>query len=259
VETGRSATSWFFRGALTGAIAALAIWSVLAKRDRLVPLARELGASVALVWFQDDSGFTGSGTAFAVGDGYFLTCAHVVGEREKVTLAIPSEGGERNVSARVVATDPGIDAMLLRADDPGLRPVELGRAAGVHPGEEVLFAGFPLGYTVHADLLPSVSVGHVSSLPEWRVTPGGPRIPIIQIDALVSLGNSGSPLVRTSTGEVIGMLKSHIHVPGLVGSDEDILDIVQSIPPELAGRAGIGIALPADSLRAFLARHGVKA
>lgn len=246
-------------GALAGALAALALSSGFWKPSGLVGLAREASDSVALVWFHEESGYTGAGTAFAIDDeGRFLTCAHVIGDRREVTLAVPSPEGERNVTARVIARDPELDAALLEAKGLDLRPARLSRAADVRPGEEVLFAGFPLGYTVQTDLLPSVNVGHVSSLPRWKVSAGGPRIPIIQIDALVSLGNSGSPLYRASTGEVIGMLKSHIHVPGLVGSGEGVLDIVQSIPPELAGRAGIGVALPADSLRAFLERNGAK-
>jgi S1-C subfamily serine protease len=262
VANGRSSRSSFLTGVLVGALAAFiaaAVWTGIEKQGAIVPRARQASGSVALVWFQDESGFTSTGTAFAVDDrGHFLTCAHVVEGRSDVTLAIPSPGGERNIGARVKARDLRLDAALLEAAGAGLRSVRLGKAAGLEPGEEVLFAGFPLGYTVSADLLPSVSVGHISSLPLWRVSEGGPRIPIIQVDAIVSLGNSGSPLVRTSSGEVIGMMKSHIHVPGLSGSEEGVLDIVESIPPELLGRAGIGIALPADSLRAFLARNGVK-
>ncbi|MFH1681600.1 MAG: serine protease [Candidatus Eisenbacteria bacterium] len=255
----RNAGRWKARVLFLSALGLFLLCVSLPSRDRLVPLAGRAASSVVLVWYQDDRGVANYGTAFAVdGSGHFLTCAHVVRGREEVTIAIPSPEGERNIAARIVASEPALDAALLEAEESGVPPAPLGSAKGIRAGESVLFAGFPMGYTVNADLEPSVNFGHVSALPRWRVAKGGRRIPIVQIDASVSLGHSGSPLFRVSNGKVVGMLKSHVHVPGLVGSNEDVLDFVESIPPELAGRSGLGIALPADSLRRFLERHGVR-
>jgi S1-C subfamily serine protease len=251
-------TRWIVRAAAVLAVGVLLVWMSISRQAPLSSLAEDAAGAVALVWHHEGSGMTNSGTAFSVDDrGRFLTCAHVVRGRRDVTLAVPGPGGEKNYPARVVAEDVALDAALLEADGVRLPAVRLGSTSGVRVGEEVVFAGFPMGYTLNADLCPTVNFGHVSALPHWRVGARSPRIPIVQIDASVSLGHSGSPLYRASTGEVIGMLKSHVRVPG-IASDEDILGVVQSIPAEIVERTGIGIALPADSLRAFLARNGVK-
>ncbi len=221
-------------------------------------VAERLGRSVGLVWYHDASGWASYGTCFAVDSaGHLLTCAHVVHGRKEVTVAIPTGSGERNLPARVVAEDLDLDAAILLIDEPALAPVRFGLSGRVVVGEEVALSGFPLGYTVNADLTPSLTAGHVSALPEWRVRPGSMRTRMLQIDASIAAGQSGSPLFLRSTGEVVGMMKSHIHVPGLVESVEDIRDVTEAIPKELAAQTGIGLALPADGLRAFLAKNGV--
>ncbi|MBM3320421.1 MAG: trypsin-like peptidase domain-containing protein [Candidatus Eisenbacteria bacterium] len=250
---------WKMRIFYLAALGALLLCVSFLSRGRVVAVAERAASSVVLVWYQDDAGTASYGTAFAVDDkGHFLTCAHVVRGRQEVAIAFPTVEGEANVAARVVASDERIDAALLKADEKGLPAARFGSTKGLRVGEEVIFAGYPMGYTLNADLEPSVGFGHVSALPKWRVSARAPRIPIVQIDASVALGHSGSPLFRTSSGKVIGMLKSHVGVPGLVKSNDEVLDFVESIPSELVGRAGIGIALPADSLRRFLERHGVK-
>jgi len=221
-------------------------------------VAERLGRSVGLVWYHDDSGWASYGTCFAVDDaGHLLTCAHVVHGRKEVTVAVPTVSGEKNLTARVIAEDLDLDAAILMIEEPGLTPVRFGSSGGVHVGEEVAISGFPLGYTVNADLTPSLTAGHIAAIPEWRVRPGSMRIRMLQVDASIAAGQSGSPLFLRSTGEVVGMMKSQIHVPGLVGSAEDIRDVTEAIPEELAAQNGIGLALPADGLRAFLAENGV--
>jgi len=221
--------------------------------------AEEIARSVALVWYQGEGGWTHYGTAFSVDDeGRLLTCAHVVHGREAVTVAIPTPEGEKNVRAAVVAEDISIDAAILQMEEGRIPPVRFGESGAVRVGEEIAFAGFPLGYTVSADLFPSVVMGHVSAVPEWRVHPEAPRIRMFHLDASVAIGHSGSPLISRRTGKVIGMVKSHIHVPGPVVSTEDVLGEVESIPEKMAALTGIGIALPSDRLVAFLRENGIE-
>ena len=218
-----------------------------------------ISRSVALVWYQAPGGWLNCGTAFAVdGEGLLLTCSHLVHGRETVTVALPSPEGERNVRARVIAEDPNVDAALLRMEEGGPPPVPLGRSEGVRVGEEVGFVGYPLGYTVNAHVTPTLTMGHVAAKPHWRVRADAPRIPMIQVDASIAVGNSGSPLFLTGTGEVVGMMKSQLRVPGNVMEREDLLGWVETIPEELAPHAGIGLAIPIDQLREFLEENGVR-
>ncbi len=213
----------------------------------------EYSLSTVLVWFQDSStGFASYGTAFAIDDkGHLLTCYHVVAGREEVTVSIPGVGGERerNLPARVIATASGLDAAVLKVDFDGFTPVRLGNSDNLRAGEEVGFIGFPLGYTVESEVVPSLAMGYISSMRRWRIQPDGPRLRMIQVDALVAIGTSGSPLFRKDTGEVIGMMKSHVKTPGPVMSRQDVLSEIESIPVEMAQFAGIGLALPVNPLK----------
>lgn len=241
-----------------GVLGALATWHFLVPPNDFPAVAERLSRSVVLVWYQADSGWASYGTAFAVDDaGHFLTCAHVVHGMKEVTVAAPSPGGEKNYRARVVVEELDIDAALLEVEELRLPPVRFGSSAAVKLGDDVALVGFPLGYTVNADLVPSLAAGHIAALPEWRVAPSAPRLPMLQVDASVALGQSGSPLFLRGTGEVVGMMKSHIRVPGLVESRDDVRGSLESIPDELVFQAGIGLALPADALAEFLRENGV--
>ncbi|MBN1825186.1 MAG: trypsin-like peptidase domain-containing protein [Candidatus Eisenbacteria bacterium] len=226
--------------------------------DDLPGRVEEIARSVVLVWYQTAGGWANCGTAFAVdGEGRLLTCSHLVHGRETVTVTMPAPEGERNVRARVIAEDPNVDAALLLMEEAPPPPVRLGRSDGVRVGEEVGFVGYPLGYTVNAHVTPTLTMGHVAAKPNWRVRADSPRIPMIQVDASIAVGNSGSPLFRAGTGEVVGMMKSQLRVPGQILEREDLLGWVETIPEELAPHAGIGLALPIDQLKDFLERNGV--
>lgn len=244
------------------AIAALVVSLAAAPagaRTELPDIVEELTRSVVLIWFQDaETGFTSYGTGFVIdGKGHVLTCAHVVADRIRVTVAIPTEGAELNYPATIVAIDPRVDSAILRIDATDLPPIAFGSSADVRAGEEVGFVGFPLGYTVESTLGPSLTMGYVASVRPWRVVPSGPPLPMIQIDGNVTIGTSGSPLFRRDTGEVIGMMKSHVRTPGPVLSKEDVLGEIQSIPKEMALSAGIGLALPIDAIARFVEESGV--
>jgi len=255
---GRAATAATAIAIVALLLAALAFYRSTHPAPGVHDQAREIARSVGLVWYHSDTGWVSYGTAFAVdGAGHFLTCAHVVHGVQQVTVAVPSLEGELNLPAQVLAEDLNMDVALLHVEGADRPAVRIGSSAAIPVGEAIGFFGFPLGYTVSADLVPSLAVGHVSALPEWRVNPGGPRVPMLQIDASVAAGQSGSPLFRRSTGEVIGMVKSHIHVPGTVLSREELLEEIESIPDEIAALTGIGLAIPMDGLRPFLEANGV--
>ncbi len=222
--------------------------------DRVESISRE----VVLVWYQDEkTGFSSYGSGFAVDSiGHILTCAHVVKDQKLVTVALSEHGLESNYPARVVVVDLYLDAALLITDAPGLKGLPLGRSATVRAGDETGFIGFPLGYTVDAGFGPSLAVGYVAARRRWRVHPAAPPLSMIQVDGTVAIGTSGSPLFLVDTGEVVGMMKSHVRTPGPVASEDDVIGEIESVPEQMASSAGIGLALPIDALARFVERNG---
>jgi S1-C subfamily serine protease len=219
-----------------------------------------MSKSVVLVWFQEsDRGYASYGTGFALDSlGHILTCAHVVQDKEMVTVAVPVGDQEVNYPARVIDIDRDIDAALLKVIGAGLEGLAVDDGKPVRAGERVGFVGYPLGYTVDTSFGPSVTVGFVSAVRQWRVHPAAPRLPMIQVDGTVAIGTSGSPLFRVDTGAVVGMMKSHVRTPGPIGSGEDVLGEIESVPDKLATYTGIGLALPIGPLAKFAERNGVQ-
>jgi S1-C subfamily serine protease len=139
------------------------------------------------------------GSGFIIdADGLILTNSHVVYGRRAITVSLDS--GEV-IKAELVGADPILDLAVLRiqAPDRGLPVAKLGDSSKVEVGEEILAIGNPLG------LGQTLTVGVVSGIN--RILPAAPmgvRLPMIQTDATINLGNSGGPLVNRC-GEVIGV------------------------------------------------------
>ncbi len=168
----------------------------------------------------------GSGIVVSV-DGLILT----------TTVAVPSDASytvlfsnEREGTARVVASDPSLGLVLLRADATGLVPASLTNADMLTVGQVVIAVGSPLG-----EFTDTVTAGIVSGLDRsvdlrdpstrQRVTLDG----LIQTDAAVNTGSSGGPLLDTG-GRVVGIIATS------AGNGQ-----------------GIGFAIPASFARDLLA------
>lgn len=133
---------------------------------------------------------TGSGTGFLVSKGgLILTNAHVVEKATRLT-ARNMAGDEFLVS--VVETDTPRDLALLRVTGWNADPLRLADADSVSVGEDVLAVGNPLG------LEGTVTRGIVSA--KRRID----GIAVLQIDAAISPGSSGGPLLNEQ-GDVIGV------------------------------------------------------
>lgn len=131
------------------------------------------------------------GTGFFVTQDLLITNAHVVSGQSFVTVRL---AGGQTVQGRVERSSTDVDIAVVRT---AVRPeqvqiLQLGSAAAVRPGQEVLAIGSPLG------LQNTVTRGIVSAVR----TAGG--VELIQTDAAINPGNSGGPLLDRE-GRVIGI------------------------------------------------------
>ncbi|MCK2241712.1 MULTISPECIES: trypsin-like peptidase domain-containing protein [unclassified Crossiella] len=139
-----------------------------------------------------------AGTGFLVTSELALTCAHVLGEQDSITLDFPLLDGDSTVSARVVAAVAEADIAVLRLDvtPPGAVPSRLSREP-VRWGEQVRVFGFPPelehGVWVAAELRAATAAGWV----QIESAPGRRR---------VGPGFSGSPVYSPAAGGVVGMV-----------------------------------------------------
>ena len=131
------------------------------------------------------------GTAFYIGDGNYLTAAHVVTGHTSARL----RNAVADFPATVIATDEDRDVALLQAGEPPGEALQLMSSVDVRPGQVVASVGYPLFEEYRA----SISGGMVSRLIEDR----GFGM-LIQTDAPINRGNSGGPLVD-QCGRVVGM------------------------------------------------------
>ncbi len=169
------------------------------------------------------------GTAFAyevVGDEtYLLTNEHVAVWPEvtdpRNRVAGVSDGCKRvearlrivnderdeeevgQIPLKLVAADPRLDAAVLKAPQRlSVLPHRIGRSAALRQGNAVEVRGFPLG------LLHAVNTGKVVNPYDHDVEQGWDHVDFV-VDALLSEGNSGSPVLALSCAsgklELVGM------------------------------------------------------
>jgi len=173
------------------------------------------------------------GSAFAVTrEGDILTARHVVEECGEIVLVSPA--GESK-TANLRALSPVADIALL-AVDPGVPPLRL-RADPPEPGMEVRAIGYPEhGLPV---IRPLTMGGEVSL---YRESDSGVRV--IGFSAPVRGGASGGPLMAPD-GTVQGLVIAKVNTPDFF---------------EQTGRLlrDFTFAIAAESLRIFLAEHGIR-
>lgn len=140
----------------------------------------------------------GTGTGFILNeDGYILTNRHVVRRSKEVQITLYDE---TEYQARVIKRDRLADVALLKIESSfsnDLSGLPVCYANYPTPGEKVIVVGFPLS------LGSTVTRGIVSGIRQK------PNETLIQTDAPVNPGNSGSPLVN-EFGEAVGIINSGI-------------------------------------------------
>tara|TARA_R110000850_G_scaffold82629_5_gene177368 strand:- start:2450 stop:3826 length:1377 start_codon:yes stop_codon:yes gene_type:complete len=166
----------------------------------------------------------GSGVILSA-DGIVVSNFHVVGMATDIRVVL---NDRREFSARVMLGDQESDLAILKIDAPEPLPfLELRRSDSVEVGELALAIGNPFGVGQ------TVSSGIVSGLARSGNSGGSGRGYFIQTDAPINPGNSGGALVDTA-GRLIGVNTSILSRSG--------------------GSNGIGFAIPADLVAAFVAQ-----
>jgi S1-C subfamily serine protease len=142
------------------------------------------------------------GSGFVVGpDGLVATAAHVLeGIPMGALLVVPADihtFTPESAKATLVSADQRNDVAILRSEASRTRkPLLLEGTANVLVGEDALVFGFPLGNPVL-----TVAKGMVAA----KTASPTSQTQLIKLDASVNKGNSGGPVVRISTGRVIGL------------------------------------------------------
>jgi len=147
-----------------------------------------------------DEGF---GTAFHVGDGVFVTAAHVVSGGGRVVL----DSELIQAEASVILIDEGADIAKLQVSSAtGLPSLSWSSRETISPGLTVATVGYPVDVAGAG----SLSRGVVSRL----FTESGQQL--IQTDVPVNPGNSGGALVD-ECGNVLGVVVSKWNDAGIEG------------------------------------------
>jgi len=143
-----------------------------------------------------DQGAESIGSGFIISaDGYILTNNHVVDHADTVTVRLSDR---RELTAKVVGTDPQYDIALLKVNASNLPVVTIGDSRSLKPGQWVVAIGSPFGFD-H-----SVTAGIVSAVGRSFGALDQQYVPFIQTDVPINRGNSGGPLFNLQ-GQVVGV------------------------------------------------------
>ncbi|MEH6737342.1 MAG: trypsin-like peptidase domain-containing protein [Sulfitobacter sp.] len=166
----------------------------------------------------------GSGVILSA-DGIVVSNYHVVGMATDIRVVL---NDRREFTARVLLGDEQSDLAILKIDAPDPLPfLRLRDSDSVEVGELALAIGNPFGVGQ------TVSSGIVSGLARSGGSGGRGHGYFIQTDAPINPGNSGGALVDVA-GQLIG--------------------VNTSILTRSGGSNGIGFAIPADLVAAFVAQ-----
>lgn len=173
-----------------------------------------------------DGSSVGSGFIYSA-DGYIATAAHVVNDKEQISV-ITWDG--RKYAAQIVRADNTTDVALLKTEAQNLSAVSFGNSADLLVGEVVYAIGTPAS----ADFAGSFCSGEITYLNRALSVYNNTgmlekKMKVIQTNAVLNPGNSGCPLFD-AYGRVVGMVSMKL------GGDYN----------------GIGFALPSVGVSAVL-------
>ena len=139
---------------------------------------------------------TGTGTAFYIGNGEWITNHHVV---DTVSSAALVHGATR-LNATVTGSLPSYDLALLGARPPTSVPALTFASTRPSLASDLMVVGFP----AWVESTPSVTRGVVSKHAPFSTHYSGRAGTVIQVDAPVNPGNSGGP-IADNCGTIVGV------------------------------------------------------
>ena len=138
----------------------------------------------------------GSGVIIDGKRGLILTNAHVIAKAGTISAVLQDE---REFEAQIVGADPEFDLAVLKIESQDVLPsVEMASSDDLMIGETVIAIGNPFGFS-H-----TVTTGVISAVNRSVRTDDRVFHEFIQIDASISPGNSGGPLLNIN-GNLIGI------------------------------------------------------
>jgi S1-C subfamily serine protease len=190
-----------------------------------------------------------AGTGFVIGNGTrIVTNRHVIAaikeKKRSFNLRVFHQNlPEKGVKATLLAEDEFHDLAILKIQEKSLPALPLEKDRGVREGHKIAFTGYPIGFIL--GLNPTTHTGIISAIapiilpsPTARIINGDlikhlkEPFDIFQIDGTAYPGNSGSPVYRIATGEVVGV----INMVFIKGKKEHVLQeptgITYAIPIE---------------------------
>jgi S1-C subfamily serine protease len=181
--------------------------------------------SIVLIEEVDSTGNpVGSGTGFFVSpDGRLATNHHVIEGAERLRVVL-SDGKKHDVVG-IVADDPDHDLAVLKVDGNGFPALRLGAALALQPGTPIAIVGHPLGMSA------SVADGTIAAV--RKAMPDRLHVKIqgeiVQLNALIAHGNSGSP-VQTRDGVVVGIATFMIEGLAFAVPVERLQELLKAVP-----------------------------
>jgi S1-C subfamily serine protease len=157
----------------------------------------------ATVFVKTNQNETGSGWVLDAAQGLVVTNAHVVNGGQSYQVGV--DGQLRRAS--VVGDAPCDDLAVLRVTPvAGMKTMSLDSQSNVHEGDDVVTLGYPQSAAAAAKL---TATAGVVSVAKAQYSESAPDIPnytnVIQIDAALNPGNSGGPLIKSSSKKLIGV------------------------------------------------------
>ena len=181
----------------------------------------------------------GSGVIYTQ-DGYIITNAHVVKGNSLIKVVLSDD---RVCEAKLVGMDEDTDLALIKIEETGLTPIEIGDYEELKVGEFVMAVGNPGGLEFSS----SVTFGIVSAKDRPMDIDSGYTVSTIQTDAAINPGNSGGALVNMK-GQLIGINSAKYVATGYEGlgfsiTVQETLPIVEDLKEhgKVTGRSRLGV------------------
>jgi S1-C subfamily serine protease len=193
----------------------------------------------------------GAGSGFVWNeDGHIVTNFHVV--QGGTSFIVTFNNDPKQYKATLVGTAPDKDIAVLKLDEKPAKlvPVSIGSSKDLQVGQYAFAIGSPFGLDY------SLSTGVISALGRKIDGIGGVKInDMIQTDAAINMGNSGGPLLNSSSN-LIGM---NTVIFSTSGSSAGLgfavpVDTIKMVVPQLIKhgkiiRPGLGIGIVPDSMK----------